>query len=131
MSYQDLRDQEGHLLARLDPERWLLEIQRRGEKTLFDLCQFLAPGILPPERRFGIVLPPGLDQMSVLEMQKAILQAIEDGERMPISWKEQLARTANDIQAELAKHPEWLAPQSAKENDGERRNPNRTGETIS
>jgi hypothetical protein len=35
--YTDLRDHDGHLLARLDTERWLLEIQRRGEKTLFDL----------------------------------------------------------------------------------------------
>jgi hypothetical protein len=41
--YTDLRDHDGHLLARLDPERWLLEIQRRGEKTLFDLREKLAP----------------------------------------------------------------------------------------
>lgn len=41
--YTDLRDHDGHLLARLDPERWLLEIQRRGEKTLFDLRELLAP----------------------------------------------------------------------------------------
>jgi hypothetical protein len=41
--YTDLRDAHGHLLARLDPERWLLEIQKRGEKTLFDLRALLAP----------------------------------------------------------------------------------------
>ena len=41
--YTDLRDHDGHLLARLDPERWLLEIQRRGQKTLFDLRTLLAP----------------------------------------------------------------------------------------
>jgi hypothetical protein len=41
--YTDLRDHDGHLLARLDPERWLLEIQRRGEKTLIDLREVLAP----------------------------------------------------------------------------------------
>jgi hypothetical protein len=41
--YTDLRDASGHLLARLDVERWLLEIQRRGEKTLFDLREKLAP----------------------------------------------------------------------------------------
>ena len=41
--YTDLRDANGHLLARLDPERWLLEIQRRCEKTLFDLREMLAP----------------------------------------------------------------------------------------
>ena len=43
MSYQDLRDHDGHLLARLDTKRWILEIQRRGVKTLFDLRQLLAP----------------------------------------------------------------------------------------
>ena len=41
--YQDLRDHSGHLLARLDTERWLLEIQKRGVKTLFDLRTLLAP----------------------------------------------------------------------------------------
>lgn len=41
--YSDLRDQDGHLLARIDRERWLLEIQRRGVKTLFDLREILAP----------------------------------------------------------------------------------------
>ena len=41
--YTDLRDHDGHLLARLDPERWLLEIQKRGVKTLFDLRTLLAP----------------------------------------------------------------------------------------
>ncbi|MDD5245618.1 MAG: hypothetical protein PHU49_16540 [Syntrophorhabdaceae bacterium] len=39
--YTDLRDQDGHLLARIDQERWLLEIQRRGQKTLFDLRDIL------------------------------------------------------------------------------------------
>jgi len=41
--YLDLRDHAGHLLARLDTERWLLEIQKRGVKTLFDLRTLLAP----------------------------------------------------------------------------------------
>lgn len=41
--YADLRDHEGHLLARIDQERWLLEIQKRGVKTLFDLREILAP----------------------------------------------------------------------------------------
>ena len=43
MPYVDLRSHDGHLLARLDTERWLLEVQKRGEKTLFDLRELLAP----------------------------------------------------------------------------------------
>jgi hypothetical protein len=47
--YTDLRDHDGHLLARIDPERWLLQIQRRGEQTLFDLREMLAPKSGPTE----------------------------------------------------------------------------------
>ncbi len=51
--YTDLRDANGHLLARLDPERWLLEIQRRGIKTLFDLREILAPESAQKENNGG------------------------------------------------------------------------------
>jgi hypothetical protein len=88
MPYADLRDHDGHLLARLDPERWLLEIQRRGEKTLFDLREALAPNGLP----LSIPLP---------DLSTEQLRAFP---RYAYDWGGQ----------------HEIAPQSAKENDGER-----------
>jgi hypothetical protein len=88
VAYQDLRDASGHLLARLDPERWLLEIQRRGEKTLFDLREKLAPGMLPP----SIPLP---------DLSTEQLKAFP--------------RYSYDRTGQYE-----IAPQSAKENDGDR-----------
>jgi hypothetical protein len=43
----DLRDAGGRLLARYDPARRLLEIQRRGVKTLIDLTAY-EPAYEPP-----------------------------------------------------------------------------------
>jgi hypothetical protein len=118
--YTDLRDANGHLLARLDPERWLLEIQRRGEKTLIDLRQLLAPGMLPPYLRVGVALPLNLDELSLAGQQKVVSEALAYSARMPESYDAQQARAEKEWKATLAKHPEWLAPQSAKESDDER-----------
>jgi hypothetical protein len=38
--YKDVRDVRGKRLCRYDPERRLIEIQRRGEKTVVDLTQY-------------------------------------------------------------------------------------------
>ena len=42
--YVEMRDPHtGKLLFKLDPNRWLIEIQCRGIKTLIDLTQYLNP----------------------------------------------------------------------------------------
>lgn len=41
INWVELRDKSGKLLARLEPERRLLEFQRRGELTLVDLARYL------------------------------------------------------------------------------------------
>jgi len=50
MGYTDLCDNEGRLLARYDPVRRLLKIQRRGQITYFDLDDL--------DRRAAAVLLP-------------------------------------------------------------------------
>ena len=42
MPWIDIREPHTEkLLARLDPERWLLEIARRGVKTVIDLAEYI------------------------------------------------------------------------------------------
>jgi hypothetical protein len=42
--YLDIREpQTGKLLFRFDPERDLVEVQRRGVKTVVDLAEYRAP----------------------------------------------------------------------------------------
>ena len=39
MTYRDIRDAQGHLIARFDPKRDLLAIKSRGQVTTVDLRQ--------------------------------------------------------------------------------------------
>ena len=39
MTYRDIRDAQGHLIARYDPRRDLLAIKSRGQLTTVDLRQ--------------------------------------------------------------------------------------------
>jgi hypothetical protein len=39
--FKEIRSPDGHLLARIDPERKLLELQRKKTKVLVDLMPYL------------------------------------------------------------------------------------------
>jgi hypothetical protein len=58
MSFVDVREPHTNkLLFRYDPDRAIVEIQRRGEKTVVDLTQYEAPGA-PNERQDTEAMSP-------------------------------------------------------------------------